>query len=89
MIFGCPWIKKHGVLLDMINNCILFSLEYCSHLKVFLVPIPTMPTAEIEIISIATQQNILPNQILKRGLAEKIDNFLKILEKISKKNMVN
>ena len=86
MILGCPWMKKHGVLLDMINDCISFSLRYCSYPGAPLVPISTIPTAETEIISMATQQNVLLNQILKKGSAEMIDDFLKISEKISKKD---
>ncbi len=89
MILGRPWMKKYGVLLDMINDCILFSPGYCSHLGAPLVPVPTMPTVETEIISMVTQQDVLPDQILKRGSAEKIDDFLKIPEKISKKKTVN
>ena len=87
--FDCPWMKKHGVLLDMINNYISFSPRYCSHSGALLVPVPTIPTAETEIIFMATQQDVLPNRILKKGSAEKIDDFLKILEKISKKRTVN
>ncbi len=86
MIFGRPWMKKYGVLLDMINDYLSFSPGYCSHPGVLLIPIPTVPTAETDIISMATQQDVLPNLILKRGLAEKIDDFLKIPEKISEKN---
>ncbi len=82
-------MKKYGVLLDMINNYISFSPEYCSHLRTSLVFVSTMPTTKTEIISITTQQNDLPNQILKKGSAEKIDDFLKISEKISKKKTVN
>ena len=39
----------------------------------------------------ATQQDVLPNQILKRGSAEKIDDFLKIPEMISdkKRRLIN
>ena len=85
MIFGCPWIKKQRVLLDIINDCISFSPEYYSYPGAPLVPILTMPIAETEIISMATQQDILPNQILKKSLIEKIDDFLKIPEKISDK----
>ena len=85
MIFGCSWMKKHGVLLDMINNGISYFPGHCSHPGPPLVPIPTMPTAETEIISRATQQDVSPNRILKRGLAEKIDDFLQIPKKILKK----
>ena len=43
-----------------------------------------MPMVNIEIIPMATQKNVLPNRILKKGLAEKIDKFLKILKKMLK-----
>ena len=79
-------MEKHGILLDMINDYISFFPGYCLHSGTPLVSVLTMPTAEIEIISMATQQDVLPNQILKRGSAEKINDFLKITEKISKKD---
>lgn len=47
----------------------------------------TILIAKTKMISIITYQDILPNQILKNGLAEKIDNFLKIPKKISKKKI--
>ncbi len=72
----------------MLNDCISFFPEYCSHSGAPLVPIPTMPTAETEMISIASQQDVLLNQILKRSSVEKIDDFLKIPEKISKKKTI-
>ena len=56
-------MKKHEVLLDMINKCILFSPGYYSHLKALLVPVSTMLVAKTEIISMAIQQDVLPNRI--------------------------
>ena len=85
IILGYQWMKKHGVLLHMINDCISFFPKYYSHPGVPLVSIPIMPIAETELISMATQQDVLPNPILKKGSAEKIDDFLKIPKKISKK----
>ncbi len=61
MILGRSWMKKHGVLLDMINGSISFSPGYCSHPRATSVPIPTTPAAETEITSMATQQDALPN----------------------------
>ena len=78
-------MKKHGVLLDIINNGISFFSRYCLHPEVPFVPIPTMPIAKIEIISMATQQDDLPNQILKKDSIKKIDDFLEIPKKMSKK----
>lgn len=54
IIFDGPWMKKYSVLLDLINNSILFFFEYCSHLGVPSVPVFTMPTAETRIISMTT-----------------------------------
>lgn len=45
-----------------------------------------MLIVETEITFIATQQDISLNQIPKKSSTEKIDNFLKIPEKILKKN---
>ncbi len=91
MILGRPWMKKHEVLLDMINNSISFFLRYCSHPRATSVPVPTTPAAETEITSIATQQDALPNRILKRGSAERINDFLKTPKKISdkKRRLIN
>ncbi len=83
-------MKKYGVLLDMINDFILFSPGYCSYPRATSVSVPTIPAAETEITSMATQDT-LPNRILKRGSAERIDDFLKIPEKISdkKRRLIN
>lgn len=91
MILGRLWMKKHGVLLDMINNSILFSSGYCSYFGAPLVSVPNMPKNETKIISMAIQQDILPYQILKKGSAEKIYDFLKIPEEISdkKRQLIN
>lgn len=74
MILDRPWMKKHKVLLDIINDYISFSPKYCLHPRAFLVLVPTMPI-----------DDFLPNRILKRGSAERINDFLKISEKISDK----
>ena len=39
MIPGRPWMKKHGVLLDIINDSITFSPGYSPHLGAPLFPI--------------------------------------------------
>ena len=84
MILGRLWIKKHGVLFDMINDSIIFSLRYCTHLGAPLSPIPLKPEG-IEIILEARQEDIFPNRILKRGLDENLDDFLRTSQKTSNK----
>ena len=47
-----------------------------------------MPTIDTEITLIAIQKDVLSNQILKKGLAKKIDKFLKILKELLKKKKI-
>lgn len=69
----------------MINNFITFSLRYYTYPGAFLFLVLTMLIKKTEIILIAIYQDVFLNQIPKKVLIEKIDNFLKILEKISKR----
>ena len=86
IILGRPWRKKHGALLDMIHDFIIFSPGFCTHLGAPLSPISPKPIEETRTISEAKQQqNITPNRIFQRGSVENLDNFLKTIEKISKK----
>ena len=84
MILGRPWMKKYGILLDMINDFITFSPGYCTHLGAPLFPIPPKPKG-IETIPEARQQDIFPKRILKKGSDENLDDFLRIPQKISNK----
>lgn len=90
IIFSCPWMKKHTVLLNIINNSITFLSKYCTHLEALLISVFIIPTKKTKIISIITYQNTFLNQSLKKSLVVKIDDFLKILEKkIKKKKIVD
>ena len=55
MILGRPWMKKHGVLLDMIHDSITFSPGFCTHLGTSLSPIPPKPIEETKEISEAKE----------------------------------
>ena len=78
-------MKKHDILFDIINDFIIFLPGYYTHLEApsFLVLI--MLTVNTKIIPMATQKVVLPNQILKKNSAEKIDKFLKGPEEPLKK----
>ena len=78
-------MKKHRLLLDMINNSIIFLSGYFTYpgMPSFLVLI--MPMVNNKIILMATQKDILPNHILKKSLAKKINKFLKIPKELLKK----
>lgn len=61
-------------------------LRYYPYLKIFLFLVFIMLIiVNIKIISMAIQKDILPNQILKKSLVEKIDKFLRISKKTLKK----
>ena len=77
-------MTKHRVLFDMINNSIIFLPKYYIHFKVHSFLILIILMINTKIIPMVTQIDILPNQILKKGLAEKIDKFLIILEELLK-----
>lgn len=48
-----------------------------------------MPIIKIEIKTIVTKQDILLNQVLKKDLAEKIEDFLNILKNSKEKMTFN
>ena len=84
MILGCLWMKKFGILLNIINDFITFSPGYCMHLGAPLFLISPKPE-EIETIPKARQQDIFPNHILKKSSDENLDDFSRTLQKISNK----
>ena len=84
MILGRPWMKKYGILLDMINDSITYFPRYCMHLGAPLFPIPPKPEGT-ETIPEARQQDIFPTHILKRGSDENLNNFSRTSQKISNK----
>ena len=79
-------MKKHRVLLDMIHDSITFSPGFFMRLKISLFPILLKLIEKTKkIFKAKRQQNITSNRILKRGLIENLDDFLKTIEKIVKK----
>ena len=78
IIFGHPWIKKYRVLLDIINHSIIFFLQYYTYSGMSLFSLLTILTKKNEIIPIVTYQDVFFNQIPKKSLIKKIDEFLKI-----------
>lgn len=84
MILGRLWMKKHGVLLDMINNSIIFFLGYWTHFGIPLSPTPPK-SKETRIISKAKYENIVLDQILKSGSNKNLNDFSRKIQKLSNK----
>lgn len=75
-------MKKHRVLLNMINNFITFLPKYCIYPGTPSFPVLTISMINTKIILMAIQKDVLPNQILNKDSEEKIDKFLKIPEEL-------
>lgn len=77
-------MKKHRILLNMINNFITFFLRYYIYFDILLsLTFPKLK--ETKIIPEAKYKNIVQNQILKRRSNKNLDNFLRTTQKLSDK----
>lgn len=50
------YMKKYGVLLDLIYDSIFLSLRYCLYFGVLLILVPIIPTAEAKMKFMASQR---------------------------------
>lgn len=83
-------MNKYGILLDIIDDFILFFLRYHKYLDTSLSLIPLKPK-RIEKILEAKYKNMIPKHILKKGSKENLDNFLNIIQKLlnKKRRLIN
>lgn len=74
-------MKKQEVSLDKINKLISFFLESCDYFGAYFVSILTMPWVKTEMIYLLNLKDIFLSLILEKDFRERIDDFLKALEK--------
>ena len=89
MILGRPWMKKHGVIIDMTNNSLAFWPGHCTHIgATSLLSPPSLPT---ETAAVRIEEDITPRKMIKRGSKEDITDFLQTPNKLSskKKRQIN
>ena len=85
MILGRPWMKKHGVIIDMTNDSLAFWPGHCTHIEV------TSPTSlsqlrlPMKIAVIKIEKHITPQKIIKKGLKEDMTDFLQTPNGLSSK----
>lgn len=84
IIFSHLWMKKYDILLNMVNNFIIFFPRYYMHFRVFLLLIAQI-SKRIKIILQVKKENITLEQILKKRIDENLDDFLSIIIKILRK----
>ena len=68
-------MKKHEVLLDMINDSITFSSGYCMHLEVLSSSI-TLKQEGIQTTLKVNHKDLTPKRILQKSTDENLDDFL-------------
>ena len=83
MILGRPWMKKHGVIIDMTNNSLAFWPGHCTHIRaISLLSPPSLPT---EIAAVTIEEDITSRKMIKRGSKKDMTDFLQTPNKLSSK----
>ena len=85
MILGQPRIKKHGVIIDMINNSLVFWLGYYIYIGATFSTTLSQPKLPTETAVVRIKKDITLQKIINRGLKEDIINFLQMPNKLSSK----
>ena len=83
MILGRPWMKKHGVIIDITNDFLAFWLGHYTHIgATSLLSPPSLPT---NTAAITIEEDITPRKMIKRGSKEDMTDFLLTPNKFSSK----
>ena len=60
MILGRPWMKKHGIIIDMTNNSLAFWLGHYTHIGVTSPNTLSQPRLPVETTVIKIEKDITP-----------------------------
>ena len=85
IILGQPWIKKHKVIIDMINDFLAFWPSYCIHIGVISPNTLSQPKLPVETAVMRIKKDITPQKMIKRGSKEDMTDFLQTPNKLSSK----
>ena len=83
MILGQPWMKKHGVIIDMTNNSLAFWPSHCIHIGAISLLSPSSLPTETAVVTI--EEDITPRKMIKRGSKKNMTDFLQTSNKLSSK----
>ena len=90
IIFGQPWMKKYGTIIDIINNFLAFWLDYCIYIGVISPTILNLPSLPIKTTAVRTKEAITSQKIIKKSSIKDMTNFLQMSNKLlSKKRRQN
>lgn len=85
MILGRPWIKKHGVIIEMTNNFFIFWPGHCTYIGATSATTLSQLRQPIIIVAIRIKKDITPQKMFIKGLIEDITDFLQTFNKLSHK----
>ena len=83
MILGRPWMKKHGVIIDMTNNSLAFWPGHCTHIGATSLLSP--PSLPMETAAVSIEKNIKSQKMITKGSKEDMTDFLQMPNKLSSK----
>ena len=84
-------MKKHGVIIDMTNNFLVFWPGYYIYIGAISPTTPSQPRLPMETAVVRIEKYITAQKIIKKGLKEDMNNFLQTTNKIfsKKKRQIN
>ncbi len=85
MIFGQPWMKKHGVIINMTNDSLAFWPGHYIQIGATSPIILSLPSSPTETAVLRIEEAIIPQKMIKRGSKEDMTDFLQMLDKLSSK----
>ncbi len=85
MIFGQPWMTKHGVIIDITNNSLAFWPGHYTHIGATSPTTLSPPSLPTETAVIRIEEAITPRKMIKRGSKEDMTNILQTSDKLSSK----
>ena len=78
-------MKKHEVIINMINDLLAFWPSYCTYIRAISLIILSSTSLLTKIAVIKKKTTITPQKIIKRGLKQDMTDFLQISNKLFSK----
>lgn len=76
MILGQLWMKKHGVIIDMINNFLAFWPGHYTHIRAIFSTTLSQPRLSTKTAVSRIKKDIIPQKMIKKGSKKDMTDFL-------------
>ncbi len=78
-------MKKHGIIIDMINNSFVFWPSHCIHIRAISLITLNLPSLPMETVAIRIEKAITLRKMIKKGSKKDMTDFLQTPDKLSSK----